>query len=82
MTWSPTDDLVNPGTGRPGEPIDEAGTDDRPGGPRSGAAVVTVLLPVVLMLLRAIGELTLDEAPAAARRSTSSAPRSSRCWSA
>ncbi|MET7965409.1 SLC13 family permease [Micromonospora sp. NPDC005305] len=55
------DDLVNPGTGRPGAPIDE------PVGPRARrepalwAAVVTVLLPVVLMLLRAIGELTLAE---------------------
>ncbi|MFI7302019.1 SLC13 family permease [Micromonospora aurantiaca] len=55
------DDLVNPGTGRPGGAIDE------PAGPRSRrapalwAAVVTVLLPVVLMLLRAIGELTLGE---------------------
>ncbi|TYB34270.1 gluconate transporter [Micromonospora sp. AP08] len=55
------DDLVNPGTGRPGAPIEE------PVGPRARrepalwAAVVTVLLPVVLMLLRAIGELTLAE---------------------
>ncbi|MET8832824.1 SLC13 family permease [Micromonospora sp. NPDC004540] len=55
------DDLVNPGAGRPGAPIEE------PVGPRARrepalwAAVVTVLLPVVLMLLRAIGELTLAE---------------------
>ncbi|SCG40301.1 GntP family permease [Micromonospora inositola] len=57
------DDLVNPGTGRPGEPIDEAATERVRArrGPALWAAVVTVLLPVVLMLLRAIGELTLDK---------------------
>ncbi|PWR15892.1 gluconate transporter [Micromonospora sicca] len=57
------DDLVNPGTGRPGELIDEAATERVRArrAPALWAAVVTVLLPVVLMLLRAIGELTLDE---------------------
>ncbi|SBT52422.1 GntT/GntP/DsdX family permease [Micromonospora auratinigra] len=53
------DDLVNPGAGRPGEPIDERQAPRR--APALWAAVVTVLLPVVLMLLRAIGELTLAE---------------------
>ncbi|MFC4145798.1 GntP family permease [Micromonospora mangrovi] len=55
------DDLVNPGAGRPGEPIDEAPDVRARRGPALWAAVVTVLLPVVLMLLRAIGELTLAE---------------------
>lgn len=54
-----SDDLVNPGTGRPGEPIEEGQRPRR--APALWAAVVTVLLPVVLMLLRAIGELTLAE---------------------
>ncbi|WP_319461984.1 GntP family permease [Micromonospora sp. RTP1Z1] len=55
------DDLINPGTGRPGEPIDEAATEKVRArrAPALWAAVVTVLLPVALMLLRAIGELTL-----------------------
>ncbi|PWU51755.1 gluconate transporter [Micromonospora globispora] len=55
------DDLINPGTGRPGEPIDEAATEAVRArrAPALWAAVITVLLPVVLMLLRAIGELTL-----------------------
>ncbi|MFF5171564.1 GntP family permease [Micromonospora sp. NPDC000089] len=57
------DDLANPGTGRPGEPVDQAGTDAVRArrAPALWAAVITVLLPVALMLLRAIGELTLDE---------------------
>ncbi|MEH0844432.1 SLC13 family permease [Micromonospora sp. CPCC 205711] len=57
------DDLVNPGTGRPGEPIDEAGAEAVRArrAPALWAAVITVLLPVALMLLRAIGELLLDE---------------------
>jgi GntP family gluconate:H+ symporter len=53
------DDLLNPGAGRPGAPIEEGQRPLR--APALWAAVVTVLLPVVLMLLRAIGELTLDE---------------------
>ncbi|MFG2058618.1 SLC13 family permease [Micromonospora sp. NPDC048930] len=53
------DDLINPGAGRPGAPIDEGQRPRR--APALWAAVVTVLLPVVLMLLRAIGELTLDK---------------------
>ncbi|MEU1684134.1 SLC13 family permease [Micromonospora sp. NPDC005707] len=55
------DDLVNPGTGRPGAPIDEPVGRRSRREPALWAAVVTVLLPVVLMLLRAIGELTLAE---------------------
>ncbi|RBQ12738.1 gluconate transporter [Micromonospora sp. LHW51205] len=55
------DDLVNPGTGRPGGAIDEPDGRRSRRAPALWAAVVTVLLPVVLMLLRAIGELTLGE---------------------
>ncbi|WBB83750.1 SLC13 family permease [Micromonospora sp. WMMC264] len=55
------DDLVNPGTGRPGGAIDEPAGRRSRRAPALWAAVVTVLLPVVLMLLRAIGELTLGE---------------------
>ncbi|MBY8872299.1 GntP family permease [Micromonospora sp. PLK6-60] len=56
------DDLANAGSGRPGETIPE---DVRPRrAPALWAAVITVLLPVALMLLRAIGELTLAEGTA------------------
>ncbi|MEU1811206.1 SLC13 family permease [Micromonospora sp. WMMD1076] len=55
------DDLVNPGTGRPGAAIDEPAGRRSRRSPALWAAVVTVLLPVVLMLLRAIGELALGE---------------------
>ncbi|MEU5829277.1 SLC13 family permease [Micromonospora tulbaghiae] len=58
------DDLVNPGTGRPGGAIDEPAGRRSRRAPALWAAVVTVLLPVVLMLLRAIGELTLGEGTA------------------
>ncbi|RLQ08251.1 gluconate transporter [Micromonospora sp. BL1] len=58
------DDLVNPGTGRPGGAIDEPAGRRSRRSPALWAAVVTVLLPVVLMLLRAIGELTLGEGTA------------------
>ncbi|MGK5443231.1 SLC13 family permease [Micromonospora sp. URMC 105] len=60
------DDLANPGTGRPGAPIDEAATEQVRArrAPALWAAVITVLLPVVLMLLRAIGELALAEGTA------------------
>ncbi|MFG3552979.1 SLC13 family permease [Micromonospora sp. NPDC047557] len=58
------DDLVNPGGGRPGEPVDDSGTETARRTPAFWPAVITVLLPVVLMLLRAIGELTLDEGTA------------------
>ena len=58
------DDLVNPGTGRPGGAIDEPAGRRSRRSPALWAAVVTVLLPVVLMLLRAIGELALDEGTA------------------
>ncbi|MEV7328969.1 SLC13 family permease [Micromonospora sp. NPDC093244] len=55
------DDLVNPGGGRPGAPVDDSGTETARRTPAFWPAVITVLLPVVLMLLRAIGELTLGE---------------------
>ncbi|QDY11460.1 gluconate transporter [Micromonospora sp. HM134] len=55
------DDLVNPGTGRPGAPVDDSGTETARRTPGFWPAVLTVLLPVVLMLLRAVGELTLAE---------------------
>ncbi|MGC4894672.1 SLC13 family permease [Micromonospora sp. DT31] len=55
------DDLANPGAGRPGAPIDEPVSRRTPA---FWAAVASVLLPVALMLLRAIGELTLDEGTA------------------
>ncbi|MFF5069936.1 SLC13 family permease [Micromonospora olivasterospora] len=55
------DDLVNPGTGRPGAPVDDTGTETARRAPAFWPAVITVLLPVVLMLLRAVGELTLPE---------------------
>ncbi|MEU5780368.1 SLC13 family permease [Micromonospora lupini] len=58
------DDLVNPGGGRPGEPVDDSGTETSRRTPAFWPAVITVLLPVVLMLLRAIGELALDEGTA------------------
>jgi GntP family gluconate:H+ symporter len=54
------DDLANAGSGEPDQPVDDAGRDRRrnPGVP---AAVLTILVPIVLMLLRAIGELFLAE---------------------
>ncbi|NBE81636.1 GntP family permease [Micromonospora rubida] len=55
------DDLVNPGTGRPGAPVDDSGTETARRAPNFWAAVITVLLPVALMLLRAVGELVLAE---------------------
>ncbi|WP_431977718.1 SLC13 family permease [Micromonospora haikouensis] len=61
------DDLVNPGTGRPGAPVDDTGTETARRAPKFWPAVITVLLPVVLMLLRAIGELTLAEDTAGRR---------------
>jgi GntP family gluconate:H+ symporter len=54
------DDLANAGTGRPDESLER----DLPQGRRDPGfwpAVLTVLLPIVLMLARAIGELTLSE---------------------
>jgi GntP family gluconate:H+ symporter len=54
------DDLANAGTGGPDEPIGQ----DLPAGRRNPGfwpAVLTVLLPIVLMLARGIGELTLDK---------------------
>ncbi|MET8251438.1 SLC13 family permease [Micromonospora sp. NPDC005197] len=58
------DDLVNPGGGQPGEPVDDSGTETARRTPAFWPAVITVLLPVVLMLLRAVGELTLNEGTA------------------
>ncbi|RKN49585.1 SLC13 family permease [Micromonospora endolithica] len=55
------DDLLNPGTGRPGAPVDDTGTETSRRTPAFWPAVITVLLPVALMLLRAVGELLLDE---------------------
>ena len=45
-------------------PVTDPDDQGRPAGsrrPSFGAAVVSITLPVVLMLLRAIGELTMDE---------------------
>ncbi|MGC4805105.1 GntP family permease [Micromonospora sp. DT233] len=61
------DDLLNPGTGRPGAPVDDSGTETARRAPKFWPAVITVLLPVVLMLLRAVGELTLAEGNAGRR---------------
>jgi GntP family gluconate:H+ symporter len=47
------------GTATDVEPVPDDGRPARQ--PALGATIITVLLPVVLMLLRAIGELTLDE---------------------
>ncbi|MFC7550859.1 SLC13 family permease [Plantactinospora sp. GCM10030261] len=58
------DDLVNPGAGRPGGAVDDTGTEAARRTPAFWPAVFTVLLPVVLMLLRALGELLLDEGSA------------------
>jgi GntP family gluconate:H+ symporter len=54
------DDLANAGTGQPDQPVD-ADLPARRRNPGVVPAVLTILLPIVLMLLRAIGELTLDE---------------------
>jgi len=54
------DDLVNPGSEHPDAPVDP----QLPAGRRSPGfwpAVLTVLLPIVLMLIRAIAELFLEE---------------------
>ncbi|WP_433347778.1 SLC13 family permease [Micromonospora sp. CA-111912] len=58
------DDLLNPGTGRPGAPVDDSGTETARRAPKFWPAVITVLLPVALMLLRAVGELVLAEGSA------------------
>ncbi|MFF3865600.1 SLC13 family permease [Micromonospora sp. NPDC001898] len=58
------DDLLNPGTGRPGAPVDDSGTETARRAPKFWPAVITVLLPVALMLLRAVGELALAEGSA------------------
>jgi GntP family gluconate:H+ symporter len=54
------DDLGNAGTGRPDEPIDQVVPDGRRN-PGFWPAVLTVLLPIILMLARGLGELTLDK---------------------
>jgi GntP family gluconate:H+ symporter len=54
------DDLANPGAGRPGAAVDTAIPGSRRA-PRFWPAVITILLPVILMLLRAVGELTLAQ---------------------
>jgi GntP family gluconate:H+ symporter len=54
------DDLGNAGAGEPDRPVD-ADLPAHRRNPGVTPAVLTILLPIVLMLLRAIGELTLDE---------------------
>ncbi|MFI7599839.1 GntP family permease [Actinoplanes sp. NPDC049681] len=54
------DDLANAGAREPDEPVD-AGLPAGRSGPGFWPAVLTVLLPIVLMLLRAVAELVLDE---------------------
>ncbi|GID91629.1 GntP family permease [Amorphoplanes digitatis] len=54
------DDLVNAGAGEPDRPVDDTLPEGRRR-PSVLAAVLTILLPIVLMLLRALGELTLPE---------------------
>ncbi|MGK5681899.1 GntP family permease [Actinoplanes sp. URMC 104] len=54
------DDVANPATGQPDRPVDE----QLPAGRRNPGfwpAVLTVLVPIVLMLARGIAELVLDE---------------------
>nr|WP_221381281.1 gluconate:H+ symporter [Actinoplanes polyasparticus] len=54
------DDVANPATGEPAELVDK----QLPAGRRNpgfAAAVLTVLVPIVLMLARAVAELTLTE---------------------
>jgi gluconate:H+ symporter, GntP family len=55
------DDLGTAGAREPGEPVDRDRAADRRSGPGFWPAVLTVLLPIVLMLARGIGELTLDK---------------------
>jgi GntP family gluconate:H+ symporter len=55
-------DLGTPAEGEQQEAVADTTTADGPvRRPRLGATILTVLLPVALMLLRAIGELVLDE---------------------
>jgi gluconate:H+ symporter, GntP family len=54
------DDLANAGSADPGEPVTPRAEGWRRT-PSFWAAVGTVLVPIVLMLLRAIAELTMDE---------------------
>lgn len=53
------DDLGNAGSGEPDQLVDDGVGRRR--GPGVMPAVLTVLLPIVLMLLRAVAELVLDE---------------------
>ena len=54
------DDLANAGSTEPDKTVD-AGLPARRRNPGVLPAVLTILLPIVLMLIRAVGELTLDE---------------------
>jgi gluconate:H+ symporter, GntP family len=54
------DDVANPATGEPAELVDKQLPEGRRN-PGFAAAVGTVLVPIVLMLARAIAELTLAE---------------------
>ncbi|HST65122.1 MAG TPA: SLC13 family permease [Mycobacteriales bacterium] len=58
-------DITHPEADATGTEAGTGGPDTDAGGPRRrprfGATVATVLLPVLLMLLRAIGEIALDE---------------------
>ncbi|WP_433717728.1 GntP family permease [Actinoplanes sp. CA-051413] len=54
------DDLANAGSTEPDKPVD-SDLPSRRRNPGVLPAVLTILLPIVLMLIRAIGELTLDE---------------------
>ena len=57
------DDLGNAGTGRPDEPVDRELPAARRN-PGFWPAVLTVLLPIVLMLARGVAELVLDKGTA------------------
>ncbi|MEU8614415.1 SLC13 family permease [Actinoplanes sp. NPDC048791] len=54
------DDLANAGSTEPDKPVD-SDLPSRRRNPGVLPAVLTILLPIVLMLVRAIGELTLDK---------------------
>jgi len=54
------DDVANPATGEPAELVDRQLPEGRRN-PGFAAAVLTVLVPIVLMLARAVAELTLAE---------------------
>jgi GntP family gluconate:H+ symporter len=64
------------GTARPGDVPDPAGSRR----PQFWPAVLTILLPVVLMLARAIGELTLADGSQLRTWPPASTRPPSRCW--